>query len=162
MNPNQEVNNMFRNKQMAEVITSNQALQLIEQSIGDEKEDELFYEILRKQAKTAKEKEIIEKIRDDEKKHNKILREIYTSFTGKQYPENNQIKNEMILDESYYEKLERALLGELEAIEKYRKIMGMMPAGPDYVLLMSIMTDEIRHSSLYNYLIQLQNNNNNN
>lgn len=159
MNPNQEIYNLLREKrnQQSEVITSNQALQLIEKSIQDEKEDELFYEVLRKQAKTNKEREIIEGIRNDENKHNKILREIYTSFTGKMYPKNDQKGNEIILDESYQERLERALFGELEAVEKYRKIMGMMPSGPDYVLLMSIMTDEIRHASLYNYLIQLQN-----
>ena len=53
-----------------EIITLNQAISLIKQSVGDEKEDELFYDILIKQAPTNKEKDIIKSIRDDERKHN--------------------------------------------------------------------------------------------
>lgn len=54
----------------------------------------------------------------------------------------------------YKTNLEKALFGELEAVKKYRKIMAQMPSGNSYTLLMSIMTDEIRHASKYNFLIQ--------
>ena len=37
--------------------------------------------------------------------------------------------------------------------KKYRRIMGAMPNTKLHTLLMSIMTDELRHASLYNYLI---------
>ena len=56
----------------------------------------------------------------------------------------------------YKENLEKALFGELDAIKKYRKIIGTMPSGKSYTLLMSIMTDEIRHANKYNFLIQMQ------
>ena len=123
----------YRNSEMkeqsGEIITLNQAIDLIRKSVDDEKEDEMFYGILIEQAPTDKEKDIIRSIRNDERKHNQM---------------------------SYKENLEKALFGELDAIKKYRKIMGTMPSGKSYTLLMSIMTDEIRHSNKYNFLIQMQ------
>ena len=56
---------------------------------------------------------------------------------------------------SYKENLEKALFGELDAVVRYRKILGTMPSGNSYTLLMSIMTDELRHASKYNYLIHI-------
>lgn len=136
-----------------EIITLNQAVESIRESVGDEKEDELFYDNLIKQAPTEKEKEIIRSIRDDEKKHNQILRELYYNFTGQVIPVNTATAN---IDNklSYKENLEKALFGELNAVVRYRRIMGTMPSGNSYTLLMSIMTDELRHASKYNFLIQ--------
>lgn len=136
-----------------EIITLNQAIELIRQSVGDEKEDEMFYDTIIKQAPTEKEKEIIRTIRDDERKHNQILRRLYYEFTGQLLPAStlpNEINNNM---NDYKSNLEKALFGELDAVVKYRKIMGTMPSGNSYTLLMSIMTDELRHSSKYNFLI---------
>lgn len=135
-----------------EIITLNQAITLIKKSVGDEKEDELFYDILIEQAPTDKEKDIIKSIRADERKHNQILRRLYYEFTGQILPEDtlsNEPKNNM----DYKSNLEKALFGELDAVAKYRKILGTMPSGDSYTLLMSIMTDELRHASKYNFLI---------
>ena len=135
-----------------EIITLNQAIELIRKSVGNEKEDELFYDMLIKQAPTEREKEIIRSIRDDEKKHNQILRELYFNFTGQIIPPDNSI--ETINDNfNYKEELEKALFGELDAVVKYRKILGTMPSGKSYTLVMSIMTDELRHANKYNFLI---------
>ena len=65
-----------------EIITLNQAIELIRQSVRNEREDELFYDRLLEQAPTDKEREIITSIRNDERKHNKILRDLYYNFTG--------------------------------------------------------------------------------
>lgn len=62
----------------------------------------------------------------------------------------NISKNNM----DYKTNLENALFGELNAVVKYRRILGTMPSGNSYTLLMSIMTDELRHASKYNFLIQ--------
>lgn len=135
-----------------EIITLNQAIESIRTSVGDEKEDELFYDNLIKQAPTEKEKEIIRSIRDDERKHNQILRELYYNFTGQVIPEATlPVNTDSKL--SYKEQLEKALFGELNAVARYRRIMGTMPSGNSYTLLMSIMTDELRHASKYNFLI---------
>jgi rubrerythrin len=135
-----------------EIITLNQAIELIRKSVGNEKEDELFYDNLIKQAPTEKEKEIIISIRDDERKHNQILRELYYNFTGQVIPVDTMIEN---VDSglSYEEQLEKALFGELDAVVKYRRIMGTMPSGSSYTLIMSVMTDELRHANKYNFLI---------
>lgn len=135
-----------------EIITLNQAIESIKQSVGDEREDELFYDNLINQAPTEKEKEIIRSIRDDERKHNQILRDLYYNFTGQIIPTNTMpanIDNKL----SYKENLEKALFGELNAVVRYRRIMGTMPSGNSYTLLMSIMTDELRHANKYNFLI---------
>ena len=135
-----------------EIITLNQAIESIKESVGDEKEDEMFYETLIKQAPTEKEKEIIRSIRDDERKHNQILRELYYNFTGQVIPLDTLVTN-MENKLSYKEQLEKALFGELNAVVRYRRIMGTMPSGNSYTLLMSIMTDELRHANKYNFLI---------
>lgn len=136
-----------------EIITLNQAIESIRESVGDEREDELFYDNLIKQAPTEKEKEIIRSIRDDEKKHNQILRELYYDFTGQVIPVNTAATN-IDTKLTYKENLEKALFGELDAVVRYRRIMGTMPSGNSYTLLMSIMTDELRHANKYNFLIQ--------
>lgn len=135
-----------------EIITLNQAINLIRQSIRNEKEDELFYNRLLEQAPTDKEKEIITSIRNDERKHNKILRDLYYNFTG-QIIQADMSEPNINNTLTYQENLEKALFGELDAVVKYRKILGTMPSGNSYTLLMSIMTDELRHASKYNFLI---------
>ena len=135
-----------------EIITLYQAIGLIKQSVGDEKEDEMFYDTLIKQAPTEKEKDIIRSIRDDERKHNQILRRLYYEFTGQMLPADT-VTNVPNSNMDYKSNLEKALFGELDAVAKYRKIMGTMPSGNSYTLLMSIMTDELGHASKYNFLI---------
>ena len=135
-----------------EIITLNQAIGLIRQSVVNEKEDENFYNTLINQASTEKEKNIIKSIRDDERKHNSILRKLYYEFTGQILPVDT-LTEENNNNMDYKANLEKALFGELDAVVKYRKIMGTMPSGKSYTLLMSIMTDELRHANKYNFLI---------
>lgn len=134
-----------------ELITLNQAIELIKKSIADEREDEIFYGNLILQAPTEKAKQVIQSIKEDEAKHNQILRNLYYQFTGQQIPMTPIPRN--VNSVNYKENLERALFGELNAVVKYRKILGTMPSGNSYTLLMSIMTDELRHASEYNFLI---------
>ena len=143
-----------QNMYYGEIITLNKAINLIRQSVANEKQDELFYDTLIEQAPSDKEKKIIESIRNDERKHNKILRDLYFEFTGQVIRQNMQQEN---IDKnlSYKENLEKALLGELDAVVKYRKILSTMPSGDPYTLIMSVMTDELRHANKYNYLIHM-------
>lgn len=138
-----------------EIITLPEAVNLIRSSVADEKSDEMFYDELIKQAPSDKEKSIIMSIRDDERKHNKILRNLYFKFTSQTLPEasQTQIPPQMQNKKTYQENLETALFGELDAVVKYRRIMGAMPDNDSYTLIMSIMTDEIRHACKYNFLI---------
>lgn len=134
-----------------EIISLNAALEQVKSSIGDEKKDELFYEQLINMAPDENSRDIISSIRDDEKKHNEILRFVYSNITGEvlESPDEKITLDEM----TYIDSLEKAFLGEIAAVKKYRRIMGAMPNSKMHTLLMAIMTDEIRHASLYNYLI---------
>lgn len=134
-----------------EIISLNAALEQVKSSIGDEKKDELFYEQLINMAPDENSRDIISSISDDEKKHNEILRFVYSNITGEvlETPDEKITLDEM----TYIDSLEKAFLGEIAAVKKYRRIMGAMPNSKMHTLLMAIMTDEIRHASLYNYLI---------
>ena len=147
-------NNVNRQTNSEELITFTQAINLIKSSVNDEYEDEMFYNTIINQAPSEKEKNIIRGIRDDERRHNQILRNLYYEFTNKYLPVNNQIGN-INTNMNYKDNLKKALFGELSAVTKYRKIIGAMPTKDSYTLLMSIMTDEIRHANEYNYLITI-------
>ncbi len=127
-------------------------IDFIKLSLNNEKSDADFYSLLLSQATYEEDREIIKSIIDDEKKHGNILRNIYKEMTGKNFTENRSSNVEENINR-YYMNLKKALFGELEAIEKYRKIMAMMPDKEKYSNIMEIMTDEIRHAIKYNYLI---------
>lgn len=126
-----------------------EALRLIVESVQSEREDELFYDYLLSVAPTAKQKEIIMSIRDDERKHNLMFREIYFQLTGKIVPPANDGFQK---PESYLSGIERALFGELGAVEKYRRILFGMAYLPFRNMVTEIYTDELKHASKWNYL----------
>jgi rubrerythrin len=130
-----------------------EALTLIKGSIQGEREDELFYDYLIKLAPTKEEKGIIESIRDDEKRHNMIFRRIYKDFTREEV--GNKECEDFKKPKSYIEGIKRALIGELAAAEKYKRIRQGLPYTQYRELLFGIITDEIRHSILYNYILYL-------
>ncbi len=148
----------FRREKTAvddEIITLSEAIDLIRRSIGDEKNDEIFYNALIEKAPDENAKQIITDIRDDEKNHNEILRFIYSNITGEVLNDVNNTNGNSTMSEetTYAQDLEKALFGELDAVKKYRKIMGAMPSSKMQTLIMAILTDELRHANKYNYLI---------
>ena len=137
-----------------EIISLSEALELIRKSIADEKQDEIFYSALIEKAPDDNAKKIITDIRDDEKNHNEILRFIYSNITGEVFSDMNANATNTVNEETTYtQDIESALFGELDAVKKYRKIMGAMPSSKMQTLVMSILTDELRHANKYNYLI---------
>lgn len=133
-----------------ELISLDKAVEEILNSIKNEKEDEMFYTNLIEMAPDYA-KDIISSIRDDETRHNEILRFVYSNITGE--VAKNSDENVQMPEMTYAEGLEKAFFDEIAAVKKYRRIMGAMPNTKLHTLLMSIMTDELRHASLYNYLI---------
>ncbi len=126
------------------------SLELIKEAVSGEREDELFYDYLISVAPNQEEKNIIASIRDDEKKHNMMFRRIYKDITGTEV----EITEEEVFEKpsSYLDGIKRALFGELKAVEKYRVIRQGLPNRYYRDMLFEIITDEIKHSSLYNYL----------
>ena len=133
-----------------ELISLDKAVEGLLNSIKNEKEDEFFYTNLIEMA-AGYGKDTISSSRDDETRHNGILRFVYSNITGE--VAKNSDENVQIQEMTYAEGLEKAFFDEIAAVKKYRRIMGAMPNTKLHTLLMSIMTDELRHASLYNYLI---------
>lgn len=131
----------------------NVTISMIKASITDEVEDAAMYEALIKAAPNEEAKKIIESIRDDEKIHNKLLREIFASLTGVILPMNNQTTNYNNIN--YIDGIKKAFMGELHAVEKYREILTYMPTKELYNKILYIMTDEMKHATKYNYLITM-------
>lgn len=128
------------------------ALNDIKKAVQGERKDELFYDYLIKEAPTSDEKTIISSIRDNERRHNRMFRMIYKDFTDEELPAGEEEAFEK--PESYLDGIKRALFGELAAVERYKIIRRMLP-GPYKELLFDIITDELRHASMYNYLFTL-------
>ncbi|KZE64961.1 rubrerythrin [Fictibacillus phosphorivorans] len=148
MNPEQQQQQGASQQQALQL-----SLQLIKEAVAGEREDQLFYEYLISQAPTNEEKLIIASIRDDEKRHNKLFKMIYKDITGQEVPPANG--EEFQKPKSYKDGLVKALFGELRAVEKYRVIRQGLPNQYYRDILFNIITDEIKHSSKYNYLYTL-------
>ena len=128
-----------------------EALNMIRDSVMDEANDEAFYSMLINQAISDEDKDIIRIIRDNEITHNKLLRDVYYALTGTTLPQSTSNAN--IQPMSYLDNLRKALMSEVEAANKYRKIMSAMPDKSSSSSIMHILVDELRHADLYNYLI---------
>ncbi|MPQ30516.1 ferritin-like domain-containing protein [Clostridium estertheticum] len=142
-------NPMMYNPQLQEALVG------VKEAVQGEREDELFYDYLISVAPTREEKAIIISIRDDERKHNSLFRKIYKDFTGMEVSTDGE--NTFEKPSSYIDGIKKALFGELRAVEKYRAIRRALPMGPYRDVLFDIITDEIKHSSKYNYLFTLNN-----
>lgn len=127
------------------------ALQLIAEAVTDEFEDRKFYNYLISIAPAQEDKDIITGIRNDEMKHFDLFRNIYSVLTDKMPPQ--PIQNEFKMPASYCAGLKQAMLGELAAVERYRKILFAMQERIQINMLTEIITDELRHGSFYNYLL---------
>lgn len=130
-----------------------EALKLIEQAIKGEREDELFYDYLIAEAPSQEDKEIIVSIRDDEIKHNRMFRTIYEAFTGKSVQSPTEVQFQK--PSSYTEGVKKALLGELKAVENYRNIRAGLPNRYYRDMVFEILTDELKHASKYNLILNL-------
>lgn len=133
------------------------ALDEIRKAVQGEREDELFYDYLISLASTKDEKEIIESIRNDERKHNQLFRKIYKDFTGNDI--NTMNEENLKKPSSFMDGIRTALFGELKAVDKYKAIRRALPIGAYKDMLFDIIMDELKHASKYNYLFTLNNTN---
>jgi rubrerythrin len=126
------------------------ALRLIEDAVKGETEDRLFYQHMIGIAAAPQEKDIIAGIRDDEMKHYQLFRELYQELTGAVIPSVQDMAFEK--PASYCEGLRKAMMGEQNAVARYRRILYAMRDRRHINMLTEIITDELRHFGLYNYL----------
>jgi len=132
-------------------LAYDKALMLIYNSVANEREDELLYDYLLNEAPSEEQRMIIASIRDDERKHNKILRELYYQLTGMDVPP--AAGEEPVKEpESFLVGIRDAMFGELAAVERYRQILYGMPNQVYRNMVTEIYTDELKHAGKYNYL----------
>ncbi|TVY02372.1 ferritin-like domain-containing protein [Cohnella terricola] len=129
------------------------ALVLIRKAVEGEREDELFYDYLISVAPSQEEKEIIQSIRDDERKHNRMFRSMYQDLTGQTITAPEEVAFEK--PKSYADGIRRALFGELAAVERYRDIRAGLPDRYHRDMVFEIITDELKHAAKYNYILTL-------
>lgn len=129
----------------------NRALPLILEAMKDERSDEQFYDYLAKHAPSRQDASMIEAIRNDERKHREMFRQIYSGLTGQLMPAADS-GEPFEAPSSYQEGLTRAIMGESGALELYRRIFFAVPGELYKNMLFEIMTDEIKHGIRYNYL----------
>ena len=127
-----------------------EALKLIQDAVAGENEDRLFYQYLIDNAPSEEDKEIIKGIRDDEINHFNLFRQIYYQLTGQTLPLPQNVAFEK--PASYCDGIKRALRGEQNAVRKYRRILFALQDRVQINILTEIITDELRHGILYNYL----------
>ena len=135
-----------------------EAINLINRSIENEQEDAMFYMWLIQNIPTDLEEsqrvdmaQTIQGIANDEKLHNEILKSMYRQLTGTEAQVQAQDETFQVPN-SFEEGIVKALKGEVEAVRKYRKIMAGMPDNSYRDQVFSILTDELRHGILYNYI----------
>jgi rubrerythrin len=126
-----------------------EALKIIAEAVRSEREDELFYDYMLSVAPPAQ-REIITSIRDDERKHAKLFRQLYWELTGQDLPPAQEVPFER--PQNYCAGITKALFGELGAVEKYRKILFGLEFLPYRNIITEIYTDELKHATKWNYL----------
>lgn len=129
----------------------NKALVLMNEAIQDERNDELKYEYLIRVAPTHEERTIITSIRDDERNHRRLYKDIYKFYTGKTIESNDT--DEFKEPESYLDGISKAIFGELGTMEKYRMIREGLPSRFYRDTVFMILTDEMKHATKYNYIL---------
>lgn len=134
----------------------NEAIMLMASSIEDESADAMFYDWLINNipnnislGQRRNIKETIEGIKADEQSHNKIFKGMYKQLTGKEAtPE----KGTFTPPKSFEEGIVKAIKGETEAVRRYRTIMAGLPDNSFRDPVFNVLTDELRHGILYNYI----------
>lgn len=134
-----------------------QSVELIQGSVESERADAMFYDWLVNniptqnltQNEVQSIRETIMSIKADELSHNNIFKNMYKQLTKR----DAAVEEEMFIPPaSFMEGIHKALNGELDAVKKYRIIMSGLPNNYYRDQVFNILTDELRHGSLYNYI----------
>lgn len=127
------------------------ALELIRLAVQEEDRDSLYNNFLIDNAVSSVSREILEEIRDDEIRHYQLLKQIYFDLTGEEVPEPELIA-EYEQPSCFCEGLKTAILGDSKNIELYRQILYAMESRVHINMVTDMLTDEIKHVGLYNYI----------
>ncbi|WMJ82249.1 DUF5661 family protein [Clostridium sp. MB40-C1] len=133
--------------------TLEEALILVKESIQHEKDNELFYNFLISLAPTKEEKHIISTIRDDERKHNRWFKKIYTLYTGQSIYSSTNLNFQK--PQSYIDAIKQAKLEKLNTIKRYSNIKTGISNRYYKDIASEILTDELKNAHKYDYILYL-------
>ena len=126
-------------------------LDIIREAVRKEAKKTAFYDFLIAKAPSAEDKRIIQRITDGELKHLGMFRQLYEELTGEPLP----YEPAFTLGQhapSYCAGLKQGLMDQQEAVETYREILFALDDREQINMMTEIITDELRHLGLYNYL----------
>lgn len=131
---------------------ASELIELIHESMRDEKHDRAKYKMMMEMAKDEKVRKQIEFAYKDEGKHYKMFQQIEMALTG----HCTDIPTPKV---ECYDKLKEAvessINGELEAVELYRKIKSMLPTMQLRDMMYEIITDEQEHATRFVYVYSI-------
>jgi rubrerythrin len=126
------------------------ALMVMKQAAEGEANVRAFYKTMISLAPSDAEREIIEGICRDDLKHFSLLRQIYYDIAGEKLAPVQA--EQAALPGLYADGLMTGLMGEQQAVVAYRKVMFAMRSRRHINMMTEIITDELRHLGLYNFL----------
>lgn len=129
-----------------------EAIEIIKKMINSFDDNKRAYELLLSLANNNEDIKVIEDIMAEEIMHNKILRKIYFELTGKKIGDTrvSMYENNLL---NYKKNLQKLLERELHELSWYKKIMAAMPDRTKSLAIMDIITNKLKHASMYNFLI---------
>jgi rubrerythrin len=132
----------------------NTALGLIIDALQKERVDELNYNYLIENAPTQEEADIIASIRDDDRLHRQWYRDIVRYYTNQEVEINDEAYG-FTEPSSYLDGIKNSMFDELSDMAKYRIIREGLPSRFLRDVVLRILTDEMKHATLYNYIITI-------
>jgi|GEM_PF-3276343 len=131
-------------------IIDEKILDMILEAIADERGDAEYYAKLTHMAKSQEEKNILNGIRMDEQKHEKIFRRIYSMLTGKEASVETKLKK---VGNNLRDEYRKSVFEELETVEFYKKMYIALKSQDIRNMLYDIITDEQSHATKLTYLL---------
>lgn len=129
-----------------------ESLKSIQEAVAGETNTEKFYQKLLELSPTEEDYSLITSIREDERGHLQILREIYLAFTGSQVPAlaPTSVHKEPA---SYKDGLKTAIFNKWKTNRIAGNILAAMPTGYYQNLLAKIAVENVTIVSKLNYLL---------
>lgn len=125
-------------------------LELIKDAMLGELKSADFYSALSNSVKDIDDSKMLEEICLDERKHFKMLGDVYYKLTGEEH--NPEKSSETELDSNFIKNIESAISNELKNVENYRPLLFALENQQLKNYITEIITDEQNHAARLNYI----------
>lgn len=128
----------------------------LNEAFQDERSDLVYYEYLASIAPTAKERDIIYSIIEEDRVNATLFRRMYEELSGTDV--SRDPKEKLVMPESYLAGISEAINRELREMERYKAIREGFPSGSSYIYMLSnIIANELKHITQFNSILSLNN-----